>query len=132
MKISYSLCAVVCVVAVMTFVNFTPALAQGITSDSIVGKWKDADEGAVVQIENKGTYYEGVVVENPEHPEVVSTTIFKNLVYDSTDGVWKGQVYSVKRQKDYDAEIQMSDANNFSMKVKAGLGSKTVGWSRVQ
>jgi len=116
----------------VAFVYALSSPAQDITSDSIVGKWKEPDEGAVVQIENKGAYYEGVLVESPAHPEGVSTVIFKNLVYDGTDGVWKGQVYSVEKKKDYNVEIKMSDTSAFTMKAKAGIVSKTVVWTRVQ
>lgn len=106
--------------------------AQDITSDSIVGKWKEPDDDAVVQIENKGAYYEGAIVEAPAHPEGISTVIFKNLVYDGTDGVWKGQVYSIEKKKDYNVEIKMSDPASFTMKAKAGIVSKTIVWTSVQ
>jgi len=119
---------------ILAFVLIGPvtAAAQDITSESIVGKWKDPDEGAVVQMENKGGYYEGAIVEDAQHPDGVSTKIFKNLVYDSEKGIWKGQVYSVKKKKDYDVEIKMTDDASFTMKVKAGIVSKTIVWSRVQ
>lgn len=132
MKILYGFSAAVLILAFVVLGDPLPAAGQDITADSIVGKWKDPDDGAVVQIENEGTYYEGAVVESPSHPEGVSTTIFKNLVYDGTKGVWKGQVYSIKRKKDYDVEIKMSDTSMFTMKAKAGLLSKTMEWSRVQ
>lgn len=119
---------------ILAFVLIGPvtAAAQDITSESIVGKWKDPDEGAVVQMENKGGYCEGAIVEDAQHPDGVSTKIFKNLVYDSEKGIWKGQVYSVKKKKDYDVEIKMTDDASFTMKVKAGIVSKTIVWSRVQ
>ncbi len=112
--------------------NLTTANAGDINADSIVGKWKDPDGTAVVQIESKGGYYEGVVVEDAQHPGVVSTIIFKNLVYDTADGVWNGTVYSIKKSKDFDAEIRMDSGNNFTLTVKAGLGSKKIDWARVQ
>ncbi len=113
-------------------INLTAANAGDITADSIVGKWKDPDGPAVVRIENKGGYYEGVIVENTGNPDVVSTVVFKNLVYDAADSVWNGTVYSIKKSKDFDAKIRMDTANNFTMTVKAGLGSKKLDWARVE
>ena len=132
MKIIHCFSTALFMLAFMAFASASFSVAQDITADSIVGNWKEPDDDAVVQIENKGAYYEGAIVEAPAHPEGVSTTIFKNLVYDSTDGVWKGQVYSVEKKKDYNVEIKMSDTSAFTMKAKAGIVSKTVVWTRVQ
>ena len=120
--------------ALATFatINLTTANAGDINADSIAGKWKDPDGPAVVQIENKGGYYEGVVVENAENPDVVSTVVFKNLVYDTADSVWNGTVYSIKKSKDFDAKIRMDSGDNFTLTVKAGLGSKKFEWARVE
>jgi uncharacterized protein (DUF2147 family) len=132
MKIIHYFSAALFVLAFMAFVSASSSVAEDISADSIVGKWKEPDDDAVVQIENKGTYYEGAVVEAPSHPEGVSTVIFKNLVYDATDGVWKGQVYSIEKKKDYNVEIKMSDPASFTMKAKAGILSKTIVWTRVE
>lgn len=118
--------------ATLATINLTTANAGDINADSIVGKWKDPDGPAVVQIENKGGYYEGVVVENTEKPDVVSTVVFKNLVYDTADSVWNGTVYSIKKSKDFDAKIRMDSGDNFTLTVKAGLGSKKFEWARVE
>jgi uncharacterized protein (DUF2147 family) len=106
--------------------------AGDVNSDSLVGKWKDPDNPAIVQIANKGGYYEGVVVENTDNPALVSTVVFKNLVYDSSEGIWEGTVYSVKKNKDFDAKIRMENSGNFTLTVKAGLGSKKFEWARVE
>jgi len=119
-------------IAVLAAINFPTAYAGALNADSIVGKWKDPDGPAVVQIENKGGYYEGAIVENAENPDVVSTVVFKNLVYNGADGIWEGTVYSIKKSKDFDVKIRMDTANNFTMTVKAGLGSKKLDWARVE
>lgn len=132
MKTLKNLFVIVFALAALAVINFTTVNAGDITADSIVGKWKDPDGPAVVQIENKGGYYEGVIVENAENPGVVSTVVFKNLVYNSADGVWEGTVYSIKKSKDFNVKIQMNDSGNFTMTVKAGLGSKKLDWARVE
>lgn len=132
MKTLKNLFVIVFALAALAVINFTTVNAGDITADSIVGKWKDPDGPAVVQIENKGGYYEGVIVENTENPGVVSTVVFKNLVYNSADGVWEGTVYSIKKSKDFNVKIQMNDSGNFTMTVKAGLGSKKLDWARVE
>lgn len=118
--------------ATLATINLTTANAGDINADSIVGKWKDPDGPAVVQIEKKGGYYEGVIVENTENPDVVSTVVFKNLVYDAADGIWEGTVYSIKKSKDFDAKIRMDSGDTFTLTVKAGLGSKKIDWARVE
>lgn len=132
MKILKNILVMAFALATLATINFTAANAGGINADSIVGKWKDPDGPAVVQIENKGGYYEGVIVENAENPDIVSTVVFKNLVYDAADSVWNGTVYSIKKSKDFDAEIRMDSGDNFTLTVKAGLGSKKIEWARVE
>ncbi|MGH7848751.1 MAG: DUF2147 domain-containing protein [Thermodesulfobacteriota bacterium] len=118
--------------AALAAINLTIANAGDINADSIVGKWKDPDGTAIVQIESKGGYYEGVIVEDAENPDVVSTIVFKNLVYDAADSVWNGTVYSIKKSKDFNAKIRMDSGDNFTLTVKAGLGSKKIDWARVE
>lgn len=118
--------------AYAAFLAASLSQAGDVSSDSIVGKWKDPDNPAIVQITNKSGYYEGVVVENTDNPALVSTVVFKNLVYDSSEGVWEGTVYSVKKNKDFDAKISMENSSNFTLTVKAGLGSKKFEWARVE
>ncbi|HSC35112.1 MAG TPA: DUF2147 domain-containing protein [Thermodesulfobacteriota bacterium] len=132
MKILKNILVMAFALATLATINFTAANAGGINADSIVGKWKDPDGPAVVQIENKGGYYEGVIVENAENPDIVSTVVFKNLVYNAADSVWNGTVYSIKKSKDFDAEIRMDSGDNFTLTVKAGLGSKKIEWARVE
>ena len=123
---------IIAAIAYAALVTSSVLLAAEFNSDSIVGKWKDPDAPAIVEITNKGGYYEGVVVESSENPAAVSTLVFKNLVYDGSDGVWKGTVYSIKRNKDFDAEISMETDSKFLLDVKAGLMSKKFEWTRVK
>jgi uncharacterized protein (DUF2147 family) len=132
MKILKNSFVIACAFAAMTAINLTTAYAGALNADSIIGKWKEPDGSAVVRIENKGGYYEGVVVENAENPGSVSTVVFKNLVYDNSDSVWEGTVYSLKKDKDFDAKISMETSGNFTLTVKAGLGSKKFEWARVE
>jgi uncharacterized protein (DUF2147 family) len=132
MKIKYHRFLIFSVLAYMAVLASAASHAGDVNSDSIVGKWQDPDNPAIVQIANKGGYYEGVVVENTDNPALVSTVVFKNLVYDSSEGVWEGTVYSVKKNKDFDAKISMENSSNFTLTVKAGLGSKKFEWARVE
>ncbi len=132
MKVLKNFFVIAFAIATLSTINLATAAAGALNADSIVGKWKDTEGTAVVRIESKGGYYEGVVVEDAENPGVVSTTVFKNLVYDSGEGVWKGTIYSIKKKKEFDVKIQMADSGNFTMTVKAGLGSKKLDWDRVQ
>ena len=132
MKVKHHRFLMFSVLAYLALLASTASHAGDVNSDSIVGKWQDPDNPAIVQIANKGGYYEGVVVENTDNPALVSTVVFKNLVYDSSEGVWEGTVYSVKKGKDFDAKISMENSGNFTLTVKAGLGSKKFEWARVE
>jgi uncharacterized protein (DUF2147 family) len=132
MKILKNAFVIAYAIASMAAINLSTAHAGALSGDSIIGKWKDPDGSAVVQIVNKGGYYEGVVAENAENPGSVSTVVFKNLVYNGADNVWEGTVYSIKKEKDFDAKISMETGGNFTLTVKAGLGSKKFEWSRVE
>lgn len=132
MKIQHYRFLILPALAFAAFITLSVSHAGDVDSDSIVGKWKDPYAPAIVQITNKGGYYEGVVVESSDNPAVFSTVVFKNLVYDGSDGIWKGTVYSIKRDKDFDARISMETDSNFLLTVKAGLGSKKFEWARVE
>jgi len=97
MKSTQYLFVIFSALACAAFIASSVSHAGDIDSNSLVGKWKDPDAPAIVQIANKGAYYEGVVVENADNPALVSTVVFKNLVYDGSDGIWKGTVYSIKK-----------------------------------
>ena len=132
MKILKNIFVIAFALSTLAAINFTTANAGGINADSIVGKWKDPDGTAIVQIDSKGGYYEGVIVEDAENPGVVSTVIFKNLIYAAADSIWEGTVYSIKKSKDFNVKIRMDSGDNFTMTVKAGLGSKKIDWARVE
>ena len=131
-KIPNFLSLLVCALMSLPAINISPAHAGDINPDSITGKWNGAGNPAIVQIQNKGSYYEGVIVDDDENPGLVSTVIFKNLVYSAVKGVWHGKLYSVKKKKDFDVKIRMNESDKFTMTVDAGLRSKTVEWKRVE
>jgi uncharacterized protein (DUF2147 family) len=126
------LLVILCALIYLPVFNITPAHAEDIVPDSITGKWQGAGNPAIVQIQKKGSYYEGAIVEDDVNPGLVSTVIFKNLVYSAVNGVWHGKVYSVKKKKDYDVKIRMSESDKFTMTVNTVLRSKTVEWERIK
>jgi uncharacterized protein (DUF2147 family) len=132
MKLLKNLFVIAFALVTLATINFTTAYAGDINADSIVGNWKDPEGTAVVRMESKGGYYEGVIVEDSENPGVVSTVVFKNLIYAAADSIWEGTVYSIKKSKDFGVKIRMDSGDNFTMTVKAGLGSKRLDWDRVE
>jgi uncharacterized protein (DUF2147 family) len=121
----------VCALTILQAIYINAAYGDDILPDSITGKWKGAGNSAVVQIQNKGSYYEGVIVEDAQNPALVSTVIFKNLAYSAVYGVWQGRIYSVKKKKDFDVTIRMKDSDKFTMIVDTGRRHRMVEWKRV-
>lgn len=117
--------------------------------DAILGVWMTDQKDSKVEILRTGSDYSGKVVwlQEPEHDgkpvvdaknadaalrnrPILGIDILSGLAYGG-DGVWKnGMVYSPRKGKSYPAQISMSKDGRLDIKVKDGMFTKHVLWTR--
>jgi hypothetical protein len=91
------------------------------------GVWLIGENGAKVKTYMKDGEWFGKLVssDNPKAP--IGTDILRH--FKLVDGVWKGQLYAIKRDKLMDATIQPSN-EKMEIKVSVGFFSKTLEWKK--
>jgi uncharacterized protein (DUF2147 family) len=129
------------------FLTSTPALAQKIKADDIIGIWVAGENKAKVQIYKSGNRYYGKITwlknpmkdgkpktdnKNPDpklrHTPIVGLVVLKNFVFD--DGEWlSGNIYDPSNGKEYSCKITMPDIN--TLKVRGYIGISLLGRTEV-
>ena len=104
--------------------------AVGAPADEIVGYWQRGAGEAIVEVRRYQDGYRGVIVASERQPEAVGTEIFKSLRYDAEDGVWRGRVYSMSRDKEYKIKIGIPDSGRFVMTARVLFISRSVQFHR--
>jgi uncharacterized protein (DUF2147 family) len=101
-------------------------------ADAILGVFLNNDSGRKIEVYKENNQYFGkiTVPGNDGSNARVGTIVLKNLVY--TEGKWSGKIYSPKRDSDYLVAITLPDPGTMSIKVNAGIITRTLTWKRVQ
>lgn len=133
---------------VMLAVWAAPVRAQSADGDAIVGTWLTEDGGSKVEITRTGATYAGRVVwiKVPEGgtPPVDAKNSDASLRTRPIQGIdilsgftftgnktWDGgKVYAPRRGNSYNGTLTLNADGTLSVKAKAGIGSKTVKWTR--
>ena len=119
------------VVVLVVFHGLQPrAHATGIHGDAILGHWQRGAGEAIIDIRRQADRYHGVVVASERHPEIVGTEIFKSLRYDTERRRWRGSVYSIARDRDFDIEMDLADPDHFVISLRIRFFRKSVQFSR--
>ncbi len=105
-------------VIIFLFVSVSFVSAQS-AEDDFSGNWK-TEQGPLVQITKSGEVFKGV---NVEHDKLV----LENLKFE--DGVWSGTLIKPKDGSRYNCTAFLS-GNKLNLKVKKGLLSKTITWTK--
>ena len=56
--------------------------------------------------------------------------IFKSLQYDTERGRWRGRVYSIARDRDFDIEMDLADPDRFVISLRILFFRKSVQFRR--
>ena len=105
-------------VLVFLFLSVSFVSAQS-AEDDFSGNWK-TEQGPLVQITKSGEVFKGV---NVEHDKLV----LENLKFE--DGEWSGTLIKPKDGSRYNCTAVLS-GNKLNLKVKKGLLSKTITWTK--
>jgi hypothetical protein len=111
--------------------DVVPTVAQQASgADAIVGDWKPTDMDVDIRIFPKDGKYVGGVVK-AANPALVNTELLREIQFDPSSGMWRGEVFALKRGEFVPMTIKIT-ANGFEMVAGSGFMSKTVEWVRVQ
>ena len=105
-------------VIILLFLTVSIVSAQS-AEDDFTGNWK-TEQGPLVQITKSGDAFKGV---NVEHDKLV----LENLKFE--DGEWTGTLIKPKDGSRYNCTAVLS-GNKLNLKVKKGLLSKTITWTK--
>lgn len=125
----------------------TPAQAQ---DDAIAGTWLTDAADSKIEIAKNADSYTGKVVwlrqpqrngkpaidAKNEDPAQRSRPIMGLLVLSGIsaagDGLWRGTLYSPQKGRSYPVELSVAKDGRLDLKVKSGMLSKHVLWTRTQ
>jgi len=96
---------------------------------AIDGVWQTGEDNSTVETFERDGEVFGKLVSSDNPKAKIGTEILRN--FTETNGVWKGTLYAVKRDKLLNATIVPS-ANSLKINVSAGLMSQKLSWDRVQ
>jgi uncharacterized protein (DUF2147 family) len=99
-------------------------------ADGILGYWQRGEGEAILEVRREADGYHGVIVASEQQPKAIGTEILKSLRYDAEDGVWRGRVYSMSRDKEYKIEIGIPDSGRFVMTARVLFISRSVQFNR--
>lgn len=101
-------------------------------ADAIRGVFLNKDSGRKIEVYKENNQYFGKITELGKEggKAQVGTIVLKNLTY--TEGKWSGKVYAPKRDSDYPVVITLPDPGTMSIRVNAGIITRTLTWKRVQ
>ncbi len=95
---------------------------------SITGIWNTGQENTKIQIKGDNGVFEGRLASSDNPEAKVGNLILKDV--KSVGGTWKGKLYSVKKDKWFDAVLK-AEGNQLLVTISSGWSSKTLKWSKV-
>jgi len=114
-------------VLMLIVVSFS-AYAQ--TSNSILGKWKDADHPEKqIEIFNQNGKYVGKSI-NPAKSIEISRTILKDLMWNDASKSYKGILINPENGDEFKIEIKMIGTDKFRFSAGKFIFSKTFTFNR--
>ena len=100
----------------------------GAASD-LSGFWQHPKDPVWLDVnEASGT---GIAVRNDDDPSSIGFAVLKGVVAGPKQGQWSGQVYVPQLGAYKQVTVTLPDANTLKMKVKIGIISRSLEWSRV-
>ena len=98
-------------------------------ASDLSGFWQHPKDPIWLDInESLGT---GIAVRNDDDPSSIGFAVLKEVVVGPKQGQWSGQVYVPQLGAYKQVTVTLPDANTLKMKVKIGIISRSLEWSRV-
>jgi uncharacterized protein (DUF2147 family) len=127
------------------FISTTAIFAQSSPADRILGDWFTPNQESTIEIVKCGNAYCGSIksmqtpkndAHNPDSSlrdrPLVGMQIMKDFQYSGSDTWSGGTLYAPARGKTVNPDLVLSAPDTLDIKVKAGLMSKTVTWTRAK
>lgn len=95
--------------------------------ESIAGIWNTGQDNTKVEITTTDDIYNGKIVSSDNEQVKIGNLLLKDI--KSVKGEWKGKLFAAKKGKWYNAILE-EKAGKLLVKVKAGMVSKTLEWTK--
>jgi uncharacterized protein (DUF2147 family) len=93
---------------------------------SLVGKWNTGQHNTIVEISELDGELNGKFVSSDNDRVEIGKIMVKDLKFE--DGIWKGEIYSMRRESWMPAEFK-PEGNELNLEVFAGKRSRKVTWT---
>ena len=98
-------------------------------ASDLSGFWQHPKDPVWLEVnEALGT---GIAVRNDDDPSSIGFAVLKEVVVGPKQGQWSGQVYVPQLGAYKQVTVTLPDANTLKMKVKIGIITRSLEWSRV-
>jgi uncharacterized protein (DUF2147 family) len=117
--------------------------AQTAPADGILGTWFTANQTSEIAIVKCGDAYCGTIqsLKTPKNDEknpdpslrsrpLVGVQVLTNFHYTDANTWIGGTLYGPERGKEFPATLVLASPDSLDIKVKAGMMSKTITWTR--
>jgi len=117
--------------------------AQSSPADRIVGTWLTANQASEIEIAKCGDAYCGSIkfLQNPKNDEhnpdpslrsrpLVGVRVLTGFHYTGLDTWSDGTLYGPERGKEFSPTLVLPSPDSLDIKIKAGMMSKTLTWTR--
>jgi uncharacterized protein (DUF2147 family) len=102
--------------------------ASSIAADSMVqGVWLTGTNHSKIETYEENGEWFGKLIYSDDSSSEIGTIILRNFKPDGD--VWKGQIFAMKRNKIYNAELTPT-GSQLIIKVTSGLFSRTLEWPK--
>ena len=114
--------------AICTFMLFT---AFAPTNDSILGIWKATEmENSTIEVyRNKDGLIYGKIISSDEQ-DFIDKLVLKKAKYDPEDNVWRGEIYSLKKDMTIDVTLSLISDKKLKIVGKKYFVTKTFYWEK--
>lgn len=111
---------------VFTFCLLCSAIAMQAQA-ALAGTWNMGRDNTKIEITADNGVYGGKIVSSDNAKAKIGNQILKDI--KSVGGVWKGKMYSPKKDKWFNAVLK-AEGELLYVTVKAGLMSRTLEWKK--
>ncbi len=129
----------------LLFASTASLFAQSSPADRILGDWLTPNQESTIEIVKCGDAYCGAIksmqtpkndAHNPDKSmrtrPLVGAQIMRGFQYSGSDTWSGGTFYAPARGKTVTPDLVLSSPDTLNIKVKAGMMSKTVTWTRTK
>ena len=98
------------------------------SQDVLKGVWNTGEDNTLIEVYKKDEAYFGKIVSSDNSKATIGLDVMRNFIL--TENKWIGKIYSLKKKKEFDAEL-IDNGDLLKIAVSAGFFTKKLEWKIV-